>query len=366
MRKLKKISIIACIISLSIMQVGFNQSEENHLGVKPWAQKSSTLPLPAATEEIYSLVSTATAATAPPANSSGVMAEVNGVKFTKNQFNAELKRKLAIIKDQMPADRLKKIMPEIKKQILDDFIIRTLLSQEVKRLKITATEQEITQAVERVKSGLPPGATLEDLLKKNDITNDKFREEVTLGVRINKLVLSQPLAMAKPTDKEITNYYQQNKEKFKAPETVHARHILIAKKPGDDEKAKTDKRTKAEMLRKQLLEGGDFVDLAAKNSDDPSKSSGGDLGSFTRGQMVKPFEEAAFSQKVNAIGQVVETDFGYHVIQVLAHNEAKVITLDKKIKEEIASFLQQQKRQEAFNETLKKLRAKATIIVPGQ
>jgi len=304
------------------------------------------------------------ASKAPPAT--GAIAEVNGVKFTKSQFDTEMNRKLAVIKNQMPPDRLQKIMPEIKKQILDDFVIRTLLSQEVKRMKISASEQEITEATERVKSGLPPGATLEDLLKKNDISKDKFREEVTLGVKINKLVLSQPLAMAKPTDKEISKYYQENKEKFKAPEAVHARHILIGKKPGDDDKAKSEKKAKAEMLRKQLLEGGDFVDLAAKNSDDPSKNTGGDLGSFSRGQMVKPFEDAAFSQKVNAIGQVVETDFGYHIIQVLSHSEAKVIALDKKIRDEIGNFLQQQKRQEAFNEMLKKLRAKATIIVSGQ
>jgi hypothetical protein len=141
-------------------------------------------------------------AAAPPATSSaGALAEVNGVKFTKSQFDDEMKRKLAIIKNQMPADRLQKIMPEIKKQILDDFVIRTLLSQEVKRLKISATEQEIAEATERVKSGLPPGATLDDLLKKNEITKDKFREEVTLGVKINKLVLSQPLALVKPADK---------------------------------------------------------------------------------------------------------------------------------------------------------------------
>ena len=333
MGKLSKTSVLALVITLVFMQIG---------------------------------VSFGSAATATPATSSGAMAEVNGVKFTKSQFNAEMKRKLAIIKEQVPADRLQKLMPEIKKQILDDFIIRTLLSQEVKRLKINASESEIKEATERVKAGLPPGATLDDLLKKNDISKDKFREEVTLGVQINKLVLSQPLAVAKPTDKEITKYYQDNKDKFKAPETVHARHILIAKKPGDDEKAKAEKKAKAETVRKQLLDGGDFADLAAKNSDDPSKSSGGDLGSFSRGQMVKPFEEAAFTQKVNAIGPVVETEFGYHIVQVLAHNEAKVISLDKKIKEEVGNFLQQQKRQEAFTEMLKKLRAKATIIVSGQ
>jgi len=147
---------------------------------------------------------------------------------------------------------------------------------------------------------------------------------------------------------------------------VHARHILVSKNPGDDDKTKTGKKAKAEMLRKQLLQGVDFADLAAKNSDCPSKSSGGDLGTFSRGQMVKPFEDAAFNQKVKVIGPVVETDFGYHIIQVMEHNDAKIIGFDNKIKGEIASFLQQQKRQDIFAEILKKLRAKATIIVQGK
>jgi flagellar basal body-associated protein FliL len=95
-----------------------------------------------------------------PAKSSAAVVEVNGVKFTQNQLDAEMTKRLAALKAQMPADRLQQVKPEIRKQILDDFVIRTLLSQEVKRLKIDATEQEFTEAMERLKSTLPPGATL--------------------------------------------------------------------------------------------------------------------------------------------------------------------------------------------------------------
>jgi peptidyl-prolyl cis-trans isomerase C len=292
--------------------------------------------------------------------------EVNGVKFTKAQLDADVKRKLAILKDQVPAERLKQIESDIRKQIFDEFVTKTLLSQEVARLKITATEQEVSAAEEQLKTGLPPGATLDELLKKNNLSKEKFREELRLGVKINKFISSKPMAKAKPTEKEITKYYQDNKDKFKAPETVHARHILVAKSPGDNDKIKADKKAKADLLRKRVVDGADFADVAAKNSDCPSKNSGGDLGTFSRGQMVKPFGDAAFSQKVNAIGPVVETDFGYHIIQVLEHNDPKVINLDKKLRADIAMFLQQQERQAAFVEILKKLRAKATIIVPGQ
>ncbi|MDI6775917.1 MAG: peptidyl-prolyl cis-trans isomerase [Syntrophales bacterium] len=170
----------------------------------------------------------------------------------------------------------------------------------------------------------------------------------------------------KPTEKEIVRFYQENKDKFKMPETVHARHILIAKATGDDDKAKVEKRAKAENLRQQLLGGADFADLARKNSDCPSRENGGDLGIIPRGQMVKPFEDAAFSQKKDAIGPVVETDFGYHIIQVLQHNEPQTINLDEKTKKDIASFLEHEKMQETFASLVKKLRAKANIVIHGQ
>jgi peptidyl-prolyl cis-trans isomerase C len=82
-----------------------------------------------------------------------------------------------------------------------------------------------------------------------------------------------------------------------------------------------------------------------------------------RGQSVKPFENAAFSQQVKVVGPVVETEFGYHIIQVLERNRPQQVALDKKIREEIASFIEQQKKAAAFEDIMKKLKAKATIIV---
>jgi peptidyl-prolyl cis-trans isomerase C len=125
----------------------------------------------------------------------------------------------------------------------------------------------------------------------------------------------------------------------------------------------TEKKAKAEGLRKQLLAGADFAETAKNNSDCPSKNTGGDLGTFPRGDMVKPFEEAAFTQEKNAIGPVVETDFGYHIIQVLERIAPKTMGLDETMKTRISSYLQQQKQQENFETLLKKLKAKANIVV---
>ena len=97
--------------------------------------------------------------------------------------------------------------------------------------------------------------------------------------------------------------------------TVRARHILLATQ-SMDAAAKAKRKKAAEQIRKQLIDGADFAEMAAKHSDCPSKQRGGDLGTFSRGSMVKPFEDAAFSQKENVIGPVVETKFGYHIVQV--------------------------------------------------
>ena len=110
--------------------------------------------------------------------------------------------------------------------------------------------------------------------------------------------------------------YDDNKELFIVPEKVKARHILIQVQPEDGEEEKASKREKAADLRERIVKGDDFAALAVVASECPSKARGGDLGMFTRGQMVPSFEEAAFSQEVGEIGPVVETDYGFHVIQV--------------------------------------------------
>jgi peptidyl-prolyl cis-trans isomerase C len=217
-----------------------------------------------------------------------------------------------------------------------------------------------------MKAQLPAGTTMEDLMKKNGIDMAKMREEIGMNIKMDKLVKQELGGKVKVTDKEISDFYEKNKEKFMKPESVHARHLLVAKVPEDTDKTKADKKAKAEELQKKLLAGADFADLAAKNSDCPSKQNGGDLGTFARGQMVKPFEDAAFSQQKNVIGPVVETDFGFHIIQVLEHQTAQVLKLDGETKKRITAFLERQKQQGAFDGMVKRLKAGANILVYGK
>jgi peptidyl-prolyl cis-trans isomerase C len=352
------IFITICLFLLSLAAC-------NPGGEKPAAPKSDapvTAPTPLAAQQPLPQ-SPASPDAAIPAN---LVVDVNGHRMTQEQLNAELSKRLLAMKDQIPQDRLQQAKDSIKKRLVDDFVIRNLLMDEVNRLKITATDKDVGEAVDQLKSTLPPGVTIDDLMKRNQVTSEQMHEEIRFGIRINKMVLASMGGKTKPTDKEITSFYQKNKDKFKLPESVHVRHILVAKAAGDDEKTKAEKKAKADDLRKQLLGGADFAKTALTSSDCPSKQAGGDLGTFTRGQMVKPFEDAAFSQEKGETGPVVETDFGYHVIEVLEKNSSKTMNLDGEAKEKITAFLTQQKQQQAFDRMIKGLRDKARIVYYGQ
>ena len=349
--------ILTVLFIFIYLFVGCGSKEEKKLSVAPEQEK------PAVEQAAPPSEVPVTQSPAPQTGVSAVIIDVDGSKLTQGQIDTEIKKKMAAIKGQIPAARMQQVKADLRKQIINDFTVRTLLANEVNRMKISVSDQELAEAVEHLKSSLPQGMTVEDLMKKNKISKEKMNDEMRFGIKVNKLVLSQLDDKSKPTDKEITRFYQKNKDKFTVPESVHVRHILVAKAAGDDEKIKAEKRAKAENLRKQVLAGADFAEVAKTDSDCPSKNSGGDLGVFSRGEMVKPFENAAFSQEKNAIGPVVETDFGFHIIHVLDHISSKTMALDDATKAKIASFLYQQKQQESFEALVKKLKAKAKIFI---
>ena len=362
-QKIGRYWMIVTVCSLILgMAAGCGTKEEKAQTAKP-----VMAPGPAETAApVAALPAVQPAVPEKKADDAGIAVEVDGVKMMKAQLNAEMQQKLTLLKDQIPAERLEQAKAEIRKGLIDEFVMRTLLNKEVAAKKVTASEKEIADVLDGMKAQLPAGKTMDDLMKKNGIDIGKMREEIGMNVKMDKLVKQELGGKGKVTDKEIAEFYEKNKEKFMKPESVHARHLLVAKVPEDTDKTKADKKAKAEELRKKLLAGDDFADLAAKNSDCPSKQNGGDLGTFARGQMVKPFEDAAFSQQKNAIGPVVETDFGFHIIQVLEHQTAQVVKLDGEARKRITAFLERQKQQGAFEGMVKRLKAGANILVYGK
>src|SRR3989338_11059423 len=122
-------------------------------------------------------------------------------------------------------------------------------------------------------------------------------------------------ANIKIEESSVSEYYNSHINEYKLPKSVKARHILIAASPDVDENTEIEHRAKALKILQELRGGGDFAELAMKYSDDPNKSKGGDLGFFSRGQMVKQFEDASFALKEGEMSEPVRTPFGYHIIK---------------------------------------------------
>lgn len=140
------------------------------------------------------------------------------------------------------------------------------------------------------------------------------------------------------SDAQMQQYYGAHRDQFKTPERVKARHILLTTTGKSKEEVAAIK-TKAEALLKQIKGGADFAALAKQNSDDPgSKTSGGDLGWVVRGQTVKNFETAAFSLKPKEISDLITTEYGFHIIQVLEKQDAHIQSFDE-VKTQIADEL---------------------------
>jgi PPIC-type PPIASE domain. len=302
------------------------------------------------------------AAESSEVNSKDIAVNVDGKYLTKSQLEKEIIELMELYKDKIPKDKTKEIQANMKKQLVENFIIRTVLENEIEKRKIQATEKEINQSIEQIKESLPPGKKIADFLKENRLTKEKFNEDIAFTIKVKQLVQIDLGNKAKPSSKEISKFYNENKDKFVAQESVHVRHILIAIDKDDDEKTKAEKKSKIEDLHKQLIDGAAFAEVARKNSDCPSKENGGDLGIIKKGETVQQFEDAAFSQEKNVIGPVISTEFGHHIIQVIDHDKGKTITLAD-AKKEISDYLEQQKQAEAFNSLVKKLRDNAKIVI---
>jgi len=248
-------------------------------------------------------------------------------------------------------------------EILDGIIAHRLLLNEATSLGIAISDAEADQMLAGFKAQFPSQEIFQKQLEANKMTEAQLRERMQTDgdSKVNKLITTRIAASVQVSDADALAFYNQNQKKMKTPPQVHARHILIAadpRVPADRQKAKQ----KAEDLLAQLKKGGDFAQLAAQNSDDPgSKTQGGDLSWFQPGQMVPAFDKAAFALKQpNDLSPVVETRFGYHIIQLVERRESQAVPFEK-AKPRIAALLREEKVKEALRAHVQDLKAKGKV-----
>ncbi len=243
-----------------------------------------------------------------------VLAEVNGKAITVEDFNAEVENLPPYIRPMAQA-------PEGKKELLDSMIVRELVLEQAKKDGIDTSKEVV--------------ARMEDL-KKRVIVEAFLRKKIEQDIKVS--------------DDDMKKFYDQNKDKFKTGEQIRASHILVKSE------------TAAQDILAQLKKGGNFEELARKNSADASAAKGGDLGWFARGAMVSEFEKTAFSLKEGEVSNVVKTPYGFHIIKVTGKRPAGVRSFDE-VKDQIKASMLPAKQQEVLQNLKESLKKSAKISI---
>jgi peptidyl-prolyl cis-trans isomerase C len=296
-----------------------------------------------------------------PAQLPDVVARVNGEAIPKAEFEKAIRNVEGRVGQPVPAAERDRVF----RGVLDQLVAYRLLMQESKSRRIEVAESDVEARVAAIKQQFPSEDAFKQTLAQQNLTLEQLREDARTDMRVAKMLESEVNSHVAVQSQEVNAFYQQNPDKFRQGERVRASHILIRTAENADAGAKQEARAKAADVLKQVKSGKEFGELAKFYSQDPgSASSGGDLGYFSQGQMVPPFEQAAFALKPGDVSDVVETPFGYHIIKVADRQPARAVPFDE-VKAQIEQFLQNQQRQqktEAFVGTLK-ARGKIEILI---
>jgi peptidyl-prolyl cis-trans isomerase C len=294
-----------------------------------------------------------------PAQLPEVVARVNGETVTK----ADFERAVAALEGRAGGPVPPEQRDQVFRNVLDQIVSYKLLVQETHTRKVDVSEAEVSSRVQEIQGQFQSEDAFKQMLTARHTTLDQLKSDAKQDLAVQKMLDAEvgPKSVVKP--EQLADFYAKNPDQFKEPEKVRASHILIGVPRGADATAKAQARTKAEQVLKDAKSGKDFATLAKQNSQDPgSAPNGGDLGFFQQGQMVGPFNDAAFSLAPGTISDLVETEFGFHIIKVEEKQAPRTIALDE-VKPQLEQFLQQRNRQEQTTTFIKGLRSKGKIEI---
>ncbi len=295
--------------------------------------------------------------------------EVNGQVITQSDFDKEFDKNVdkSFLKAFGGAKNFVKsnenpMYAVFKEKVVNELIIKTLLDAEIEKRGITATKEDVQKELQMVTDRVGSKDELNKILKERKVSNDQFIKDLETQIKIRKLVNS--IEKIEVTDKDAENFYNTHPKDFTHGEQVRASHILISanlldmireikeKNSNIDptalntevEKRMSAQKAKAEAVLAEVKKNPEnFAKIAQQKSDDrASAERGGELGFFTKDAMVKEFADKAFSMKPDTISDLVQTNYGFHIIKVTDRMEAGK-TPFVKVKSEIKFYLETQK-----------------------
>ncbi len=223
-------------------------------------------------------------------------------------------------------------------QVLDNLISEKIIKLEIEKQKIEIPEEEIEKVISEIKGSYGGDEAFNQAMEYYGYKLEDIKKNITTNIQIKKL-LEPSISI---TEEEIKDYFETYKDTLSQKEQVRASHILV------------ETEEKAKEVKEKLLAGGDFAEIAKEYSQDiNNKDLGGDLGFFSRGEMLPTFENAAFALEIGEISDPVQTDYGFHIIKVEEKKEEKEANFEEN-KDKIKDILLEEKIPEAYQEWYQK------------
>jgi peptidyl-prolyl cis-trans isomerase C len=287
-------------------------------------------------------------------------ASVNGVNITEEDIN----RQMFALEQHWLSTQGSAIRPDmipvLRKKILEELIAQELLYQESRKQGLEAEEKTVSDEMEELKKRFPNEEAFKDEMRQMNFSEETLKVQMKKNLSVKQLVEKEILAKVRVSDEDAKSFYDSHPENFQQKERVRASHILIKSEADTDPVSKDERRKKLEAVKKRIENSEDFATLAREFSQCPSAEKGGDLGFFERGNMVKPFEDAAFSMKPGEVSDIVATPFGFHLIKVTDRTEARTVSFDES-QDRINQHLRQMKFSEEKNAYVGDLKKKSKV-----
>ncbi len=263
----------------------------------------------------------------------------NGSLASKDQFEAALAQQGLTLQDVVDDAKSQVIMRKLQAAVLGSVVVTPKeIEDEFRKKHERARLEYVAFPAAKFRDQAKPGD--DDVKKYYEANKAAYAQPPKRSFQVVVLDQEKVAATINVTDDQLRAAYSSSLDNFRMPERVHARHILL-KTEGKSDAEKKALMAKAEDLLKQLKNGADFAELAKKNSQDGTAEQGGDLGWFVRNQMVPEFDSVAFSLKPKELSGVVTSQFGYHIIQVLEKDPAKIKPFEE-VKDDLAKEVRAQ------------------------
>ncbi len=305
----------------------------------------------------------AIAATGVAQESPAIEANINPAVLDVNGelvYAAEISMVMQNIAGQMGGRDKVEDEQELVQMATQRLVEQKLLSQEAARLGIQPNELRVTQMTQAIERQAGGREVLDASLAQMGSNFDQVMKMIREMDMVRSLIEQKISPSIQISDEAVALFYADHPEMFENDAQVHARHIITTAGADADADTVAKARAKAETARERALAGEDFAELARELSEGPSASKGGDLGFFSRDQMVPVFADVAFALEPGQISEVVRSGFGFHVIKVEETRPAGTLPLDE-VSDHLLSLLEQQRTGEEVGKMVEALADKATI-----